>query len=42
MEAVLLSAYFVGTVGTILVRGLKEIKYQEGIQPETLTTSPGS
>jgi O-antigen/teichoic acid export membrane protein len=42
MEAVLLSAYFIGTVGTILVRGLKEIKYQEGIHTETLPISPGS
>ena len=34
MEAVLLSAYFVGTVGVILLRGVREIRHHEKNSPE--------
>jgi len=40
MEAVLLSVYFVGTVGAILLQGLKEIRRQEKNYPETVSSNP--
>ncbi len=39
MEAILLSAYFVGTVGVILLRGVEEIRHHEKRLPEAPTVS---
>ncbi len=41
MEAMLLTAYFVGTVGTILLRGVKDIRQQEKTHPELVTAGVG-
>lgn len=38
MEAILLSAYFIGTVGMIVVNGIREIKKQAELRPEIIQT----